>query len=258
MFEQERMIGRLQRRVTGEPAIMACFLSGSFGRRSPDAHSDLDIALVFQNLEAREHAWSNRTAFAQSIMPYLAVKSFDAQHIRPYFHIALYANGSKLDFRYEAQDSLAPNPWDSQVRILKDTQGWAEKFQAASSRMAYPQPMMSSTELVDLDRRFWIMCWDIIRQLARGDSNRPFTIYLEVLHFTLPALLKALPPEDPARKGLIRVSYDLNAKNSLRSMVDLLDAYLAARSAIIGRFSLQLSIDNAFESEIKSMLGKLI
>lgn len=258
MFEQERMIGRLQRRVAVEPTILACFLSGSFGRRSSDTFSDLDVALIFQNMEAREHAWSSRTPFAQSIMPYLAVKSFDAQHVRPYFHIALYANGSKLDFRYEAQDTLAPNPWDGQIRILKDTQGWAETFQTASSRLAFPQPMMSSSELVELDQRFWIMCWDIIRQLARGDSNHPFSIYLEVLYFTLPALLKALPPEDTARNALIRVSYDLNAKDSLKSMVDLLNAYLATRSAIINRYSLQLSIENSFELEIKNLLGKLI
>lgn len=258
MFEQDRMIGRLQRRVASEVDIAACFLSGSFGRRTEDSFSDLDIALVFKNESAREDAWSNRSQFAQSIMPYVAFKSFDAEHIRPYFHITLYANGSKLDFRYEAQELFEPNPWDSQIRILKDSQGWAESYQAASSRLAIPQPIISDKELYNLDRRFWIMFWDILRQLARGDVNRPFTIYLELLHFTLPQLLGVLPPGDPSRNALMQVNYKQNAADTVQSLTRLLDAYIAARSAVIRIYTLQFSIDNAFESEIKKLFGRLV
>ena len=69
MFEQERLIGRLQRYVLDDPAITACFLSGSFGRRASDPYSDLDAALVFPDQGARERAWLNRVQFAKSIMP---------------------------------------------------------------------------------------------------------------------------------------------------------------------------------------------
>ena len=257
MFEQERMIGRLQRRVADESEIVTCFLSGSFGRHAEDSFSDLDVALVFKNENVKADAWAKRNQFAQSIMPYLSVKSFDAEHIRPYFHIVLYANGSKLDFRYESQESLTPNPWDRQIRILKDAQGWAEAFQAESSRLSYPRPTISSSELINLDRRFWIMFWDILRQLGRGDSEKPFTIYLDVLNFTLPPLIAVLPQNDSARQGLINVSYGLTASKSAKSMIALLEAYLKARSAIISHHSLQVPIDIGFESEIKKLLAKL-
>jgi len=256
MFEQERMIGRLQRKVASESDIFACFLSGSYGRRTNDEFSDLDIALVFADAAAKTRAWRNREQFAQSIMPYLALKSFDAQHIRPFFHIALYANGSKLDFRYEERHALNPNPWDSQIRILKDSQNWAESFQMASAQMIYPQPVISKTELINIDRRFWIMFWDIVRQLARGDSDRPFTIYLELLYFTLPALVRALPPSDPARKLLTQIHYETDAKNSMQSMITFFDGYIAVRSALIKHYSLQITTDTSFEFEFRKLLDR--
>lgn len=258
MFEQDRMIGRLQRQVNSDAGILACFLSGSFGRRTNDAFSDLDVGLVFADETARAHAWQNRAQFAKSIMPYVSLKSFDAQHIRPNFHIALYANGCKIDFRYETRDGLKPNPWDSQIRILKDSRNWAENFQVASAQLAFPQPGISSARLKELDNRFWIMCWDIVRQLARGDTNRPFTIYLEVLHFTLPTILGLLPPGDPAEEKLSQANYQNNAQKSIESMLVLLDAYVAARASIIQRYSLQYSMDSSFEGEIRRLLEKLL
>ena len=110
MFEQERLIGRLQRSVTQEPDIVACFLSGSFGRRADDAYSDLDLVLVYGDKNARDRAWGSRLQFTQSIMPYVPFKSFDAAHIRPFFHVVLFANGGKLDLRFETQSSLTPKP----------------------------------------------------------------------------------------------------------------------------------------------------
>jgi hypothetical protein len=131
-------------------------------------------------------------------MQYVPAKSFDAAHVRPYFHIALYSNGTKADYRYELQAELQPNPWDRDIRILKDRDGWAEQYQAASGRALLPQPRLTAAELTALDERFWIMLWDTYRLLRRGDADKPFTIYLELLHFSLPPLLHVLPPEDPA------------------------------------------------------------
>ena len=54
MFEQDRVITRLQQRVMREPAIAACFLSGSFGKRRDDGYSDLDVALLFDSDASRE------------------------------------------------------------------------------------------------------------------------------------------------------------------------------------------------------------
>ncbi len=257
MFEQERMIGRVQRKVTAEPDIVACFLAGSFGKRVADAYSDLDIALVFADEDRRVEAWEKRRQFVRSIMPYLAVKSFDAIHVRPFFHIALYANGSKLDFRYESKETLIPNPWDGQIRILKDENNWAESYQQASANLAYPRSSISNTDLVAVDQRFWIMYWDIIRQLARGDSKRPFPIYLEMLYFTFPTLLAALPQNHAARDALINVRYELNAEKTIQWMSKMIPIYLAARKAIVLEHNLQFTANTAFESEILKLLDKL-
>ena len=257
MFEQERLIGRLQRRVLEEPDVTACFLSGSFGRRASDPYSDLDVALVHRDNQALERAWRNRVQFAKSIMPYISLKSFDGEHIRPFSHIVLFANGSKVDFRFETQDSLAPNPYDSQIRILKDTGGWAETFQSKSSQQPLPQANMTNSDITVIDQRFWVMFWDVLRILARGDTDKPFTIYIELLHFTFPPLLHALPPEVPARKNLIEAHFSRDANITARHLKSLLNAYVTARKAVVERYHLQFSADQSFENQIHRLIDRL-
>lgn len=257
MFEQERFIGRLQRHVQTDSRVLVCFLSGSFGRRAADAFSDIDIALVYADAAAREAAWADRHAIVKAVMPYVAVRSFDAGHVRPYLHIALYSNGAKADYRFETMDGLSPNPSDRELRILKDSARWAEQFQAASSRLAPPQPYISPAELTELDDRFWIMFWDALRLLKRGDTDKPFAIYLQLLHFTLPPLLDALPPEEPARQALIRAFYDRDAGATLRDMVALMDGYLGARAAVIRRQNLVYPLNTAFEGEMRRLVERL-
>jgi hypothetical protein len=257
MFEQERFIGRLQRHVVAEPAVKVCFLSGSFGRRTEDAYSDVDVALVYRDEPARVTGWEQRRAFIQAVMPYVPSRSFDAVHVRPFFHTALYSNGTKVDYRFETLDSLKPNPTDREIRILKDSEQWGEQFQAASARLAPAQPYISPQDLQVLDERFWVMFWDVLRLLKRGDTAKPFTIYLELLHFSLPPLLAALPPEDPAHQGLQRANFGRDAGATARDLVDLLNAYLAARSAVIRRQNLPPWNHATFESEIRRLATKL-
>jgi hypothetical protein len=254
MFEQDRVLVRLQQRVMSEGDIVACFLSGSYGRRENDPYSDMDVALVFADEIARERAWRQRRDFVQSVMQYVPAKSFDAGHVRPYFHIALYSNGTKADYRYELQTELEPNPWDRDIRILKDHNGWAEQFQAASGRALLPQPRLTAAELTALDERFWIMLWDTFRLLLRGDGHKPFTIYLELLHFTLPPLLHVLPPEDPARAPLLRARFNQDTKATAVHMANLLQTYLNARTAVIQRLHLDFSPDTRFETAVQNLI----
>lgn len=257
MFEQDRVVNRLQQRVMREPAIMACFLSGSFGKRGNDDYSDLDVALVFDSDMSREMAWPRRREFIQSVLPYVPAKSFDAVHVRPFFHIALYSNGTKVDYRYESPDTLPPNPWDAEIRILKDKNGWVEQFQAQSQLLAMPQPRISAEELTALDDRFWVMFWDTLRLLARGDTDKPFTIYLELLHFTLPPLLFNLPAEDPTRQALLEAHYGQQPRPTRQHMKRLLEAYLAARAAIVRRQHLHFLPDQGLETAVKRLVERL-
>lgn len=257
MFEQERFIGRLQRHVLAEPGVLVCYLYGSFGRRAEDAYSDVDIALIFAGEAERDAAWVGRQQFVKAVMPYVAARSFDAGHVRPYLHVALYSNGTKADYRFDTIEGMSPNPVDGKLRILKDTDQWGERFGAASARLAPAQPYISPDELTALDNRFWVMYWDVLRLLKRGDTDKPFGTYLRLLYFSLPPLLDALPPEEPARQGLARVIYSPDAGTTLRGMGELLDTYLAARSAVIRRQNLMYPINTAFESEIRRLVERL-
>lgn len=257
MFEQERFVGRLQRHAQADPAVQACFLHGSFGRRAEDAYSDVDCVLVYAATAERESAWTGRQEFVKGVNPYVAARSFDAAHVRPFLHIALYSNGTKADFAFERMDALAPDPIFREIRILKDSDRWAEQLQAASSRLAPPQPYISPAELTELDNRFWVMLWDTMRLLKRGDSDKPFAIYLQTLYFTLPPLLNALPVEEPARQALLNATYGRDVAATTRGLGELLEAYMAARSAVIRRQNLMFPINTAFESEIRRLVERL-
>ena len=101
MFEQDRVLVRLQQYILKDDQIKACFLAGSHGRGANDKYSDLDMVLIFSGAVSRDRAYEQRHKFVKSVLPYLSAKSFDADHVMPYLHIALYANGAKVDFIFE-------------------------------------------------------------------------------------------------------------------------------------------------------------
>ena len=256
MFEQDRFIVRLQQRVMREDAILVCFLGGSFGERREDDYSDLDVVLVYGDVGSRDEAWAQRRDFARSVLPYVPAKSFDAAHVRPNFHVALYGNGAKVDYLFTTNDELAPNPWHREIRILKDAGGWGEAHQSASARALAPQVRIEAAEMKRIDDRFWVMLWDVYRQLLRGDREKPFPVYLELLYFTLPPLLRALPPEDPAYQNLLRARYSRDAAVTLDHLRDLVDTYTAARSAIIRRQNVGFMPDESFERTLQQTMGR--
>ena len=256
MFEQDRVIVRLQQRIAADSDVEICFLAGSYGRRTDDAYSDLDVALVFPNEMRRDFAWNNRREFVKSVTPYVPCKSFDAEHVRPFFHIALYSNGSKVDYRYEVKDQLLPNPWDRDIRILKDNEGWAEQYQAHCAQTFLQSPHMTAKELEAIDDRFWVMFWDTYRQVVRGDYDKPFSVYVEILNFTLPPLLHILPPEDPAHQALLQANYSADTKATAVHLRQLLAAYIGGRTAVIRRLNLAFMPDSSFETQIMRVLDR--
>lgn len=257
LYEQERVITRIQQAVMREPTIHTCFLSGSFGRRTSDDYSDLDVALVFDTAAARDAAYGRRREFAESIMTYLPAKGFDADHVRPNFYVVLYSNGTKADFRYETADELQPNHWDRDIRILKDSSGWGAEFAAASQRSPIPPPaLISVNQLEELDNRFWVMFWDTFRQVQRGDYDKPFRVYLEMTSFTLPTFFYLLPEDEPAYQNLINVFFNKDTKQTLNHLRQLLDAYVAARTAVVRRHRLTFAPNSSFEQSILKLVNK--
>jgi len=255
MFEQDRVLLRLQQRILAEPQVLVCFLSGSYGRGTQDAYSDLDVALVYADDAGRARAYERRKEFVRSILPYVPARSFDATHVRPYLHVTVYSNGSKVDYRYETKESLAPNPWDREIRLLKDDDGWGKGFQHSCLKLAASLPTTTAKDLTNLDDRFWIMFMDVYRQVLRGDYDKPFTVYLQLLYFTLPELLRLLPLEEPTRRALVNANYQRDARVTIKHLRQLMRAYLAAREAIIQRHRLVFVPDEAFERELQRKIN---
>ena len=259
MFEQDRFLVRLQQYVLRESAIAVCFLSGSYGRRQEDPYSDLDVAFVFAHEGQREAVWAKRREVVNQAMPYVPSRSFEGEHVRPFFHIALYSNGAKVDYRYEVMAQMQSNPWDRDLRILKDTsEKWGEQYQYSCAQTFHTMPRLTTDELTAIDNRFWVMFWDVFRQVLRGDHDKPFEIYVQLLQFSLPPLLAVLPPEEPARQGVQQAFFSQDTKATAQQMAQLLEGYLAVRSAVIQRLNLDFMAEHSFESAIQKLVRRHI
>ena len=109
---------------------------------------------------------------------------------------------------------------------------------------------------MDIDSRFWVMFMDVYRQLLRGDYDKPYPIYLELLNFTLPELLGLLPAEEPARLSLLESHYDRDTKATVEHLRKLLDAYISARNVIIRRYNLGFYPDHVFEDSLRRIVER--
>jgi len=256
MFEQDRVLVRLQQYILQDTQISACFLAGSFGRGSNDDYSDLDLILVFIDDATRERAYSKRKEFVREVLPYVPAKSFDAFHVKPYLHIALYGNGAKVDFMYETL-ALKPSFALRDMRVLKDSNYWGAEYlkQCALRPPTRTLPTISIDDLVDIDNRFWVMFMDTYRRLLRGEHDKPFSTYLELQFFTLPVLTRLLPPEDPAYQDLIELYFSRDAPATLSHVQNLMNVYLRARDAIVMRHQLAFVTDQSFERDLKRKIG---
>jgi hypothetical protein len=251
MFEQDRVLVRLQQYILKDQQIHACFLAGSHGRGKNDKFSDLDLILLFADEENRDRAYVQRHQFVRSVLPYLSAKSFDADHVNPHMHIALYGNGAKVDFTYETV-TIKPQFELRDMRVLKESGGWAAAFlhECAAQAPTIPKATTAAETLTEIDDRFWIMFMDVYRRLLRGDHDAPFPIYIQMIYFTIPELLKLLPPEDPAYQALIEIHYSQDIEATIRHMQRLMRAYLGARYAIVKRHHLHFQVDSIIERDL--------
>lgn len=247
---------RLRQRVMGEASIVAAWLCGSFGRNKPDPFSDIDVALVFDSAQARDRAWAQRETFCTNMLAYVPAKSIDnPKDIDSY--LVLYGNGTLVDFRYLNKRDLRPNWLDSEIRILKDdVERTAEQIQAASQGYTKSVKRVSSAELSQLDNHFYILFWDAYRRARRGTPAGGIGDYLQLISAVLPPLLDALPKQSAARNQLIDLQYSLDAARTLSHLRQLVTAYRAARSEVVGLNRIDFRPNAAFEREIDRAIAK--
>ena len=249
MYEQDRVLTRLQQHVRRDFRIVVCVLEGSFGRRTADAYSDLDVALGYADDASRAAAWAERARFATEVLPYVAARSADGGV--PFLHRAVYANGARVDFRYALADELRPGP---DVRALKEPAGW----QSQTSTPALPPapPTLSAAALRDIDDSFWIFLLDVERHLQRGDSETPFPLFVALLHDVIQPLFAVLPAGHPLRLRLLQLQYKDDARHNRKQLRALLDTYRETRAAVLAAQRLDLADDPTFERQVERLFGR--
>ncbi|MDJ0756829.1 MAG: nucleotidyltransferase domain-containing protein [Ardenticatenaceae bacterium] len=256
MFEQERTLSRLQQRVSSEAGLLAAFLSGSFGRRDADPYADVDVVLVYPSQAAKELARPNRESFAAEILPYVRAVVYQPPE-NPDHLVALYANGSKFDFSFLAQDEVQPHPAYQTIRILKDTGGWADNLMSRSAGISeIHSATLSEKRMAQLDRRFWADFWEVYRLTRRGEVDRPFPVFVRLLADILPPLLENLPPELPIAQQLTQINFSRQADHNLETLKLLVVNYREARDAVVQRLRLSFQPHSAVENELMRLINR--
>ena len=72
----------------------------------------------------------------------------------------------------------------------------------------------------------------------------------------MPTILRLLPPEDPAYQGLLVAYFSRDAQATRQQLRVLLEAYLAARAAVIRRTNVHYMPDSSFERAIRDMVAR--
>lgn len=257
MFEQDRVIVRLQQRVLRDPAIVLCYLAGSFGHGKADKYSDIDVVLAFHDESSRNDAFDSRRDFVQSVLPYVPAKSIDTLDREPYVHIALYSNGALVEFKFEIIANIQNKALDSEIRILKDTINYAHHFEITRKNRGEEirLPTIDSATLSTIDARFWVIYMDVFRLLMRGDLVKAYPIYLDLLTNSIRKLLPLLPISHSTRSGLIQSFFSLDGDATVEKLKELLQSYLDAREEIIQRHNLTFVPDAPFERELLKVIG---
>jgi len=141
-------------------------LGGSLAHGVPDSYSDVDLYVV-----ARDESFD--ALFEESDIAALSVGSplfrFTVDPIpggsRDY--IVTYPGPIKLDLMYHRESEIAPaSKWSGCV-VLKDVSGLMQDVLVRSRDLAPPAP--TSEELLELDQKFWTLCWYVFGKIMRGE-----------------------------------------------------------------------------------------
>ncbi len=82
-------------------------------------------------------------------------------------YMVTYPGPIKLDLMYHGESEIVPSPkWTGGV-VLKDISGLIEDVVARSRDLAPPAP--TTEELLELDQRFWTLCWYVFGKIMRGE-----------------------------------------------------------------------------------------
>lgn len=254
MFEQERTLNRLQQRVGLIPGLTAAFLVGSRGGRGAHADADFDVVMVYRSLTGKEAARYSWPTMAAELLPYVAAIVHQAAS-NPDHLIALFANGAKFDLYFYAEEEVSPHPRFQSIRILHDTASWAQDLTSRSAALTLiERPVISDQQLADLDRQFWTGIWEVARLTRRGEVDRPFPIFVDLLNKAIAPLLAVLPADAPVAQALAEINFSRQPVDNRAMVQQLIPRYQAARSAVVENLQLSFQPHEAVERELVKLI----
>lgn len=160
--EHRRVLQSILEHFYAMPNVSGALLSGSTAAGGMDAHSDLDVGIVFSDDESREQVWQQRWDW--EIAPWF--HRFDADHVKPHFVIYLFEPGVKGDICLYTHDDLpgaAGAPFGVAWDVSRRLREHVAKVNGA------PQPSVDWGNPVHEDDRFWSWMFYIAQHVARGE-----------------------------------------------------------------------------------------
>jgi predicted nucleotidyltransferase len=141
-------------------------LGGSLAHGVAGSYSDVDLYIVAHD-ESFDAVFEERGAAALALGSPLLSFAQDPIPGGSRDYIVTYPGPIKIDLMYHLESEIVPAPkWTGSV-ILKDASGLVGSVLARSRNLAPPTP--SSEEPLELDKRFWTLCWYTFGKIMRGD-----------------------------------------------------------------------------------------
>jgi predicted nucleotidyltransferase len=145
--------------------VMGMILGGSLAHGVPDFYSDVDLYIVTRD-ELFDAVFDEREATALALGSPLFRFAADPIHGGSRDYIITYPGPVKLDLMYHRESEVVPLPKWAGCVVLKDVSGLIEDVLVRSRDL----PLAPTSEtLLELDQKFWILCWYVFGKIMRGE-----------------------------------------------------------------------------------------
>jgi predicted nucleotidyltransferase len=146
--------------------VIGLVLGGSLAHGVADSYSDVDLYIVARD-ESFDAVFEERGAVALALGTPLLSFAIDPIPGGSRDYIVTYPGPIKIDLMYHRESEIVPAPkWTGGV-VLKDASGLVGNVLSRSRNFAPPTP--SSEQLLELDKRFWTLCWYVFGKIMRGE-----------------------------------------------------------------------------------------
>jgi predicted nucleotidyltransferase len=164
--QHRELLERAFARLRDDAGAVGLVVGGSLAHGRADFYSDVDLYVVVRD-GAFEEVFAERDPIAEAVGSPLFAFDVDPVPGGSTDHIVVYEGPVKFDFMYLRESDLEPHPkWVGCV-VLKDTDGRVGAVVARSDALGPPRP--SAKDLLELNQKFWTLCWYTFGKIVRGE-----------------------------------------------------------------------------------------